>query len=303
MKSFKLIFIASVLISLLSSCYTQQQFVTIPVSYTPKLSFAPQSTILLINKYDNSKMNAKEVKKIPVLNAGAYTAIKYAEKQLRELPNVKVISAIDSVHFVADTDSVKSLAAKYKANYILVLKDFKADVVADTDPNTPPGYNTVAEVSFMLYQPDGIYFKKLNGKGFVPLNYGIEPGSFASLFARPSVKGSKISIVPASQFAAQDALQDYLPYEFSHNRPLFDDAVFQPAIKEILASNFEKADTLLKPFLESKDPLIVCKAAYNLAVVYEGEGDIGLAIDMAKLSLTKVSNTYATWILSDLKTE
>jgi hypothetical protein len=45
------------------------------------------------------------------------------------------------------------------------------------------------------------------------------------------------------------------------------------------------------------------KAAYNLAVVYEAQGDIDIAIDMAQLSLDKNKNRFATMLLTDLKGE
>ena len=40
-----------------------------------------------------------------------------------------------------------------------------------------------------------------------------------------------------------------------------------------------------------------------LSIVYESEGDVSLAIDMAQQSIDKFTNYYAEAILNDLKTE
>jgi hypothetical protein len=186
---------------------------------------------------------------------------------------------------------------------VLALKDFKADIVQNFDVNLNANYNTNVETDFVLYAADGIYYKKLNGKSEDPRSEVVYPGLWAALILRPTIKGSKAYIATSAQSATQQALADYLPDIIKHNRPLFGDPPFQPAIKELMAGDYDKADTLLKPFLADKDQVIVYKAAYNLSVVYEGEGDISLAIDMAKLSLAKRWNQYATNIMADLEQE
>jgi hypothetical protein len=283
-----------------------EQYVNVPVSYTPKLVFNPGTTsILLINQFEINKTKINNDKKLGVIKAGAFTAIKYAEAQLKELPNVKVTSLVDSAAFALNTDSIKFLASKYHVNYVLALKNFNADIVLGTIEGSQAYYNTNVEVNFVLYGVEGntILAKKLNGKTSDPQVGGEFPGLLGSIIIHPTVRGSKSSINISAQNATQYALQDYLPYSIAHNRPLYNDKIFQPAIKEILAGNFEKADTLLTPFLKNSNALIVCKAAYNLAVVYEAEGDVVLAINLAQQSMDKYRNEYAMVILQDLQTE
>ena len=283
-----------------------EQYVNVPVSYTPKLVFNPGTTsILLINQFDASNIKTSNEKKLGVYKAGAFTAIKYAETQLKQLPNVKVSSLVDSTAFAINPDSIKFLASKYHVNYVLALKNFNADIALSTIEGSQAYYNTNVAVDFILYEVEGnaILSKKLAGKTSDPQSGGDFPGLLGSLMIRPSVRGSKYSINIAAQNATQNALQDYLPYSIAHNRPLYTDRIFQPAIREILAGNFEKADTLLTPFLKNSNPLIVCKAAYNLAVVYEAEGDVVLAINLAQQSMDKYRNQYAMIILQDLQTE
>jgi hypothetical protein len=162
-------------------------------------------------------------------------------------------------------------------------------------------YNSKVGVKFVLFQGNGVYSKQLNGTSNDPQSQGVYLGFVASLFIHPTVGGNKRSINSASEHAAQNAVQDYLPYTISHNRALYNDSYLQPMVNEILASRFDKAYNLCQPFLQDKNLLISSKAAYNLAVVYEAQGDIDLAINFAQLSLDKNKNQFASALLSDLK--
>jgi hypothetical protein len=287
----------------LSSCYSHQ-IVNVEVTYSPKLTLKPiPASVLLINHFSVDKAKITSQKKINVLNAGAYSAIKYAGTQLKDLPNVKVVTSVDSANFTVNADSIKLLASKYNVNYVLALKTFKADIVEDVNDNLEVNYNTHVEVSYNLYQPDGTVHRKLDGKSENPRSGAQYPGSIAALIFHPTVGGSSSYINFAAQSATQVALAEYLPYIIKHNRPVYSDDIFLPAVKELQAGNYDKADTLLKPFLKDKSRVTVSKAAYNLSVVYEAEGDISLALDMAKLSLAKGWNQNAADIIIDLEQE
>jgi hypothetical protein len=306
MKILKTIFTA--LFLLLSGCgvmqYASTPYVNIPLEYSPKLLFKPGNiTVLLINQYDLSTTKNYTKRKLVALEAGAYSSIKYAENQLKQLPNTKTISLVDSAQFVANTDSIKFLSAKYHADYVLVLNKFTASVDLDNIDNSTAYYNSNVQVEFMLYESDGIHFKKLSGQAIQAQPETPYAGLLGSLIVHPTIGGSKETINVAAQNATQNALQDYLPYHMSNQRPLYNDEIFRPAVKEILASNFDKADTLLKPFLKNGDTIIVSKAAYNLAVVYEGQGDVDFALYFANLSLKKAKNDFATNLLKDLENE
>ncbi|TWI98891.1 hypothetical protein JN11_03080 [Mucilaginibacter frigoritolerans] len=301
MKILKPILVA--LFLLLSGCEVTQ-YVSIPLEYSPKKLFKPGTvTVLLINQYDLSVAKNYTKRKLAAIQAGAYSSLKYAETQLKQLPNTKTISLVDSTQFAANTDSIKLLAAKYHADYVLALNKFTASVDLDNIDNSTAYYNSSVQVEFILYEGDGVHFKKLNGQAIEAQPETPYMGLLGSLVVHPTVGGSKATINIAAQNATQNALQDYLPNRIVNQRPLYNDEIFGPAIKEILASNFDKADTLLKPFLKDVNTQIVSRAAYNLAVVYEGEGDVDLAIYMANLSLKNAKNDYATNLLGDLEKE
>jgi len=193
------------------------------------------------------------------------------------------------------------LALQYHANYVLVLKSFTADIsLADYD-NTAMYYNTNASVDFLLYEANGIYYKKLNGTANDPNADQPYINLFAALIIHPTVKGNKTAIKIAAEHATQDALQDYLPYSVTHQRPLYTDDYLQPAVKEISNRNYNEADSLLQPLIKNSNAEIAGKAMYNLAVIYEAEGDIAGATDMAKQSAAKFKDDYAEWFIAALK--
>jgi len=279
------------------------KYLTFPLDYSAKLSFKPDSTtILLINRYspDNKRFTGR---KLRTLKSGAFTAIKYAETVLVRLPHVKVITLVDSATFSINTDPVKVLASKYHSDYVLVLTDYDANIFLDGVQNPNAYYNSVVAINFTLFEGNGIYYKKLNGT--TSMAQSIRPyfGLLASLVIHPTVGGNRDSINSATKNAVFNALLDYLPHTVSYKRPLYNNASLKPSVTEILAGNFDKAHNLSEPLLRDRDRVTASKAAYNLAVVYEAQGDIDLAINMAQLSLDKYKNGYASTILSDLKKE
>jgi tetratricopeptide (TPR) repeat protein len=296
-------FAAFAFIALWSAC-SVPQYVNVPVSYNPKYYFNPDSTtIAVINQFDVGQAKISNKKTVAVLKAGAYTAIRYAADRLSMLPHVKIINLVDSAAFNVNADSVKTLALKYGAHYVLALKSFDANIDLSEVQNKTAYYNTTASVDFILYESNGIYYKKLKGMTNDAQSETEYQGFVMSLLIHPTVKGNKPAINAAAQHAAQDALRDYFPYTISHNRPLYNDDFLQPGVKAIVSGNYDKADSLLQPWLKHANPQMAGKAAYNLSVVYEFMGDIDSAMDMAQLSLDKFNNQFAVAILAELKTE
>ena len=279
------------------------KYLTVPVNFNPRLAFKPDSTtILIVNQAD---LNARGYtgRKLKSLTAGAFTAAKYAATQLGSLPHVKVINLVDSASFTANTDSIKNLASKYHSDYILALNNFTADISMTGLDNASAYYGSSVEVDFTLYIGNGGLSKKLKGISNSPQPQNVYLGFVASLVIRPTVGNSKGSIVSSAENATQIALQDYLPYTQTYVRPVYNDKPLQPAVEQIFASHFDKAYTLLEPFLKNPDPVLASKAAYNLAVVYEAQGDIDIAIGMAQQSLDKNRNEFAASLLNQLKQE
>lgn len=288
---------------LLSAC-SSVKYVSVPVDYNPKLAFKPDTTdILLINRFDFSKTKISSKRKLDVIKAGALASIKYAQKQFAALPHVHTINLADSLDMKVSADSISALAAKYHADYVLALTYFNADISLDGVQSSTAYYNTNLEVNYILFESNGIYSKKLTGLTTESQSSTPYLGLIASMFIHPTVGGNQGSIVTAAENATQTAIQDYLPSTITHSRPLYNDAPLQPAVKEILAGRFDKAYELLKPFLDGKDARLASKAAYNLAVVYEEQGDLDIAMDMAQLSIDKSQNGYAANLMQELKAE
>jgi hypothetical protein len=288
---------------LLASC-SPTVYVSVPVEYSPHKYFPKDSiTVVVINRFDVTRLKINNQKKLAAIWAGAYTAIKTAKNQLQQLKQMKVINLVDSASMTVNTDSVNMIARQYKATYVLSLKNFTAGIEMDEPGNSSTFYNTNVSVNFVLYENGGVLYKKLDGIAVDPKPDKLTESLLASISVAPSLGANKAAITTTAAHAAQYALSEYFSYKIAHNRPLYTDNFLMPAVKEIQAQNFEKADTLLRPFLKDKVKDRVSKAAYNLAVAYEARGYIEDAIDMARLSSNTVYNEYATAILYDLKQE
>jgi tetratricopeptide (TPR) repeat protein len=303
MKHYRLIFLFFV--ACLTSC-TVVQYVNVPVNYGPKIFFHPDTThVLVINHYTVDSAKFKSRKKLGVFKAGAYSAVKCAATQIGFLAGVRVTNLVDSVNFVANNDSIKVLAEKYKAKYILALDEFNAGITLDNVESYDGGqtayYNTIVKVGFTLYENNGIFFKKLGGIANDPQSDGEYPGLMASLLVHPTIGGNGFSINNSACNATLDALKDYLPYTITNRRPLYtDDDDLKNATTQILAGKFDLAFKILNPLIDGKNPSTASKAAYNLAVVYEAQGDLDEAETLAKLSNQKQQNDYAIKLIADL---
>src|SRR5947209_7723278 len=88
-------------------------YLTVPVYYAPKNQLGKDSTtVVLINQTDLSTKTSNP-KRLKALQGAAFSSIKTAETQLKQLPHVRVINLVDSAWFNRNTDSVKLIAAKY----------------------------------------------------------------------------------------------------------------------------------------------------------------------------------------------
>ena len=291
------------LLFLFASCETPL-YVSVPVEYTPHSYFRKDTTtIVVINRFDADALKTGSKKKLAVFKAGAFTAIKSAARQLGQLKHVKTINLADSTDFKANTDSIKLIARNYKADYVLALTNFSAGIDMSESDGSATFYSSNVSVNFLLYEHNGIYYKKLNGAANDPMADKLSNNLLAVIALEPAVGRNKATVNTSAEHAVQNALREYIPYAITHHRPLYNDRFLMPAVNEIVAHNFEKADSLLQPFLQDKNIERASKAAYNLSVVYEAEGNIGAAINAAQQSSDWFYNEYATAILYDLQQE
>lgn len=292
------------LLFLLASCGTPL-YVNVPVKYTPQSFFNNDSTtVVIINQFDAARLDIGNKKKLAAIKAGAFIAIKSAGNRLEQLPHVKAINLADSVNFKKDTASVKRLAQQYKADYVLALRSYDSGIAFSGVENGTTMYDNYAIVNFLLFENNGVYYKKLSGSAH---DGQTETQYMTMVMTGLYEKAAGQNCAPINNCAmraSQNALKDYFSYTIAHNRPLYKEDFLQPAIDEISAMNYRKADSLLQPLLLDKDPGRASRAAYALAIVYEAEGDIGGAIDMAQQALEKDDNNeFAAIILDDLQYE
>jgi len=136
MKLLKPVFAA---IFLFLTTYADAQSVDVSVNYAAKYFLKPDTnTVVVINQFNAAQLSGNK-KTVAVLKEATYAAISHAAFQLGQLPHTKIINIVDSVGLTINTDSIKQIAAKYHANYVLALKNFSARInLAHTIPMRPP---------------------------------------------------------------------------------------------------------------------------------------------------------------------
>lgn len=291
------------LLVMLSSC-DSMKYLPVSLDYTPNLTFKPgPSTILIVNKFDINLLQNFTKRRIRAIKAGAIAAVNYAQTELQQLPNMKVINLVDTVDFKINTDSIKVLALTNHADYVLTLDNFIPSIDLTELNNSFASYTSTVQIDFTLFENGGLNSKKLNAILNEPHSEMPNMGLIGNLILQPTVGGNKESVMLSAQHATKIALRDYLPYTITHTRAIYNEDWIQPATNEILANNYIKADTLLRPFLKDPNNERAAKAAYQLAIVYEAQGRVEKAIKYAQISVDKFKTNYALILLDELKTE
>jgi len=280
-------------------------YVSVPLNYEPT-AFLPKdtTTIVTINQFDADKLQIGSKRKLSAIKAGAFVAIKAAARRFEDLPHVRTINLADSANFNADTSSIKSIAQKYKADYVLALKNYDFGVLAGDNINFKTSYNIYASVDFQLFENNGIYSKKMSGRFSTrKTEEQYMTITMNGLYNQEAGKGGA-PVNSSAELAAGDALKEYFPYTIVHTRPVYIDDTLVPALNEIRLKNYVKADSLLQPLLRDNDPAKASRAAYVLAIAYEAQGNIEAAIDMVQQALDKDdSNQGAIDMMCDLREE
>ena len=275
---------------------------TFSLSFRQKVSLrADTNIILVINRVDLNKKQLPAVD-METAEAGAYTALKYAGEQLAQLQHVHVINITDSLNFVLNTDSVARLAARYHADYTLALMRYEDTVSFVSTYRKRDYYDNKVDLKFTMYLGNGDLYKELHGSDTLRSFWRVRDIAEAERTYQ-KVDLSKDFIISATQNAVLNALADYLPYTETESRPLYAGAKLGPAADAIMNRQFDKARRLLQPFLEDRDAAVACQAAYNLAVIYEAQGDLDKATSMAALSIVKSKNVYANSLVNYLKSK
>jgi hypothetical protein len=292
----------------LTACHVALQPLAVPISYAPKLNFGRDSTtILLVSRFDFESRKLHSKAKLAVLNGAAYTAVATAANELNFLPKVKAINLVDSVNFGANPDSVNMLAQQYKAQYVLTLDRFYADIDSDVDFNGSDKvsvYSSVVNANFTLYEADGLHFKRLSGKASDFHSDAPYQGILGSLIMQPSIKKNAYALNRSARNATLNALKEYLPSTITNYRRLYmDNDSLKKAVNHIYAKQYKEAFDILNPIIDGEDMKLASHAAYDLAVVYEAQGDIKTALETARLSNQKQQNDYATLLIPALEKE
>lgn len=272
------------------------------LNFPAKAFFRPDTnTILLINRADLGKMQLS-LPDMETAAAGAYTALKYAGEQLSQLPHVRIINLTDSLNFSLTTDSVAALANRYHADYTLALVAYRDSVSFVSTYLNRDYYDNMVNLKFTMYLGKGDLYKNLPGADTLRSKWRVRE-IIATEQAHQTVDLGKDYIIGASENAAFNALRDYLPYNETESRPLYANAKLAPVANAIMAGRLDQAIQLSQPLLNDVNPVVASQAAYNLAVVYESQGDLDKAMNMAELAISKSKSRYAGALIAYIKSK
>ena len=300
------LFIAGIFLVFFSlSVFSQSRFFNFTLNYQPQLVFAADTTVIVLtNRFDIGKFKIKNTKKLVAMRKSAYASIDGAANRLYSLGKVKVINLADSATMAVDTSSTRFLTSRFHADYVLTLDNFTVSV--DLMPGEDHTNNYMlarATLSFTMFDRSNKALKKVQATGDAThgSNY---VGLMTSLLSNPTLHGNQQLVETAAANAAANALREYLPHTVTHQRLVYDQKELDPAVRLMLTGHYYQACELLKPLLDNENIKLASKAAYDLAVVYEAEGNIDDAMDMARQSLAKKKSwNSASTLIDSLKTE
>jgi len=295
----------------ISSCGVDQ-YVATSTTHPPAFTFNADSTVIaVINGFDFDQLNLHNKKKLSIAKGGAFTSIAYVEDQLKQLHGVKVINLVaDSGYATLDSSSLKNIAAEHHADYVLALTKYYARFNSDnlqTYKNDKGvevktvDYKMDVTTNYTLYNKNGGVYNEFKGNTNDYTSTQQVPGVFWADIFGPGIKGNSAQVNNSAIHATQAALQGLFPSITTVNRAIYTDDDLKNAADEMMAHNFKKADSLLQPLLLNQNAELAAKAAYNLAVVYEAQGDINRARDMVQISLDKNDNRKARTMYADIQ--
>jgi tetratricopeptide (TPR) repeat protein len=304
-------YILFLFVCLITSCGVDSYLVTTK-NHAPELTLHGDSArILVVNTFDFGRLGLKSQKKLDVIINGGYTSVNYAAARLKTLKGLTVINLTDTNHTVIAVDSIHKLIERYHADYILALDYFNAgfdaenfqDHVDESNKNKTyktADYSLKVAANYNLYDSGGNVYKHLNGSASDYKTTQQIPGTLlVGLFA-PGIRSNASNVDLSGIHATDDALRVLFAYTTTKNRALYNNDELGEAVAEIRSNNFSKADSLLKPLIAGQDKRLAAKAAYNLAVVYEAQGNIKAAVAMAQTSLDKNDNNKARVLLDEI---
>jgi hypothetical protein len=289
--------LAVVLLVISTSCSTYIYFErALPPEIVPS---EKKNTIAFLNVFDYTKLTYTNENKIEVNIAGINKVEEGLEQAFAENPDFKflvfdtLVEGRASASFANDIipDSVSIICREAKANLVLALEAFstyfdqviEVEEYDDGSKSRTAYFTLIVKAGFTLYNATGV---RVDRNMITESEMYLSRPALTGIYAiPPSLVKASGEINKLALAAGKDYVGRFYPSSEKVSRKLKTGKEFTDAVAFCRFGNWPEAVKALMPLTESTNPKISGKAAYNLSVVYEAEGNASMSEYWLKKSL------------------
>ncbi|RNI28105.1 hypothetical protein EFA69_18685 [Rufibacter immobilis] len=244
--------------------------------------------ILLVQRYDASLLPYKKERKVEVFRDGAINAMEAVRHELALDTTFQVVLADTSLFLqkpVADRLITKAkaqqLCREYNASLLLVLDTLDAymDQASVTREKDEQGnvskiadYFLVVSTKWRLYTQEGELLDEATLTHSEP--YGSRGVISGLLAIGPAMANAGEAVNRNAAITGKMYADRFYPTKFTITKEYFHQKELAQAAEYIRLYEWEKASELLVPLAKGKSTSLAGKAAYNLAVIHEVQGNL-----------------------------
>jgi hypothetical protein len=278
-----------VLLLILTSCSTYVYFErTLPPEI---VSAEKKNTIAFLNLFDYTKLTYTNENKIEVNISGINKVEEGLEQAFAGDPDFEflvfdtLVKGRASAGFINDIspDSVRIICREAKASLVLALEAFstyfdqviEVEEYDDGSKSRTAYFTLVVKAGFTLYNATGV---RVDRSMITESEMYLSRPALTGIYAiPPSLVKASGEINKLAMAAGKDYVGRFYPSSETVSRKLKTGKEFTDAVAFCKYSNWPEAIRALMPLTESTNPNISRKAAYNLSVVYEAEGNASMS--------------------------
>ncbi|WP_125077822.1 DUF6340 family protein [Rufibacter latericius] len=271
------------------------------------------ATILLVQRYDASLLPYKKERKVEVFRDGARYAMEAVQQELASDTSFQIVLADTSLflHKPAENrqitkEKARQLCREFKTSLLLVLDTLDAymDQTSVTSEKDEEGnvsktadYSLVVSTKWKLYTKEGELLDEATLTQSEPYSSrGVISGllAFGPAMANAGKAVNRNAAITAKMYADR-----FYPTKLTGTKEYFHQKELAQAAEFIRLYEWEKASELLVPLASAKSNSVAGKAAYNLAVINEIQGNLNEARKWAQMA-RKAGLKKAQFLLADL---
>lgn len=275
---------AAIVMWMVSACGTTGVYYA--VTYPPEIELPKEETIKLgiVTWVDTTQYNPEKKKQGIIVEAYHYFEEGLAYR-LQSIDNVLLMTPDIKLERSRSFETPPDLAPdiviekceRIGVDYFLVIEDFdisssKSLVLFRGDEQSKSIYT---KVTLTLYAKDG---NRINRS---VINHGHDLGSEETdgfldglLSSKPSVKRNAHLLKPQSEAIVEEYLQKFRPLTENKVRGAYYKEEFSGFVEFMKHRDFQSAENLVLPLVDSANKKIAKRAAYNMFILREAEGEL-----------------------------